>query len=86
MNTSKRKKEAEFHSPSEPEREVLGDLLYAESCAQGVYGICEFIVCLCRLRRVVMDGWRSPADVLFFYKTLPLRTGAQGRACHVRDE
>lgn len=41
---------------------------------------------LCRLREVVMDGRRVPADVLFFYKTLPLCTAVQGSACHACDE
>lgn len=44
------------------------------------------IVHLSRLHRVVMDGRWVPTDVLFFYKTLPLRTGAQGRVCHACDE
>lgn len=51
-----------------------------------VHETCESIVHLCRLHRVVMDGQWVPADVLFFYKTLPLRTRAQGRACHACDE
>lgn len=33
-----------------------------------------------------MDGRWVPADVLFFYKTLPLRTAAHWRACHTCDE
>lgn len=41
---------------------------------------------LCRLRGVVMDGRRVPADVLFFYKTLPLRTAVEGSACQACDE
>ena len=51
-----------------------------------VHEICGSSVHLCRLHGVVMDGRCVPADVLFFYKTLPLRTGAQGRACHACDE
>lgn len=33
-----------------------------------------------------MDGRRVPADVLFFYKTLPLCTAVQGSTCHGCDE
>lgn len=63
--------------------EVYADNKYV---AQRVHEICESIIHLCRLYGVVMDGRRVPADVLFFYKTLPLRTGAQGRVCHACDE
>lgn len=43
-------------------------------------------LCVCRLHGAVMDGQWVPADVLFFYKTLPLCSRAQGRVCHACDE
>lgn len=57
----------------------------SKMCSERMKSV-SLCVRVCRLHRVVMDGRWVPADVLFFYKTLPLRTAEQGGACHTCDE